>query len=90
MTTTRLAGRRPLYEAAKSVGRTLASAREARGLSQESVALSAGIAVVTLSNLERGVSSSGMPSNPTLATMLRLFEVLDIEVATTIATQAML
>jgi len=78
---------RSLCEAAGSIGRTLAAAREAHGLSQEAVALRAGIAVVTLSNLERGVSSCGTPSNPTLGTLLRLFDVLNIEVVTTIATQ---
>lgn len=90
MTVSSPAVRRPVYEAARSIGRTLATAREAQGLSQEAVALRAGIAVVTLSNLERGVSSAGTHSNPTLDTLIRLFDVLDIHVITTIAAQMML
>jgi len=72
-------GQRELQRASAHLATTLRNARQSLGLSQEQVAFRAGIAVVTLSNLERGISSSGTPANPTLRTLLRIFEVLGIQ-----------
>lgn len=48
------------------------------GLSQEVVALNAGLAVITYGGLERGMSRGGGAANPTLETLLRVFHVLGI------------
>lgn len=64
--------------AAISLGEMLRAARVHHGLSQEQVALEAGIAVYTYGNLERGRSRSGI-ENPTLDTLLRVFLALSIE-----------
>lgn len=55
------------------LGRLLREVRLRRGLSQEAVALRAGLAVFTYARIERGRSA-----NPTLRTSLRILEVLDI------------
>ncbi|MFB8191350.1 helix-turn-helix domain-containing protein [Microbacterium sp. NPDC055988] len=52
--------------------------RTARGLSQEQVAHAANLSTYTYSCLERGVSPSGGPANPTLETLLRTFDALQI------------
>jgi transcriptional regulator with XRE-family HTH domain len=61
------------------LGRTLRAIRSQRGLSQEQVALDAGIAVYTYGCLERGSTPSGMPTNPTLDTILRVLEALEVD-----------
>lgn len=63
---------------AAQLGEALRAIRIQRGLTQEEVALEAGIAVFTYGNLERGRSRSGV-ENPTLDTLLRVFRALDVE-----------
>lgn len=66
--------------AARAVGRALSTARKRKGASQEAVALQAGVAVATLSNLERGVSGCGGTANPTLWTLVKLFATLGVRI----------
>ncbi|WP_375384404.1 helix-turn-helix transcriptional regulator [uncultured Microbacterium sp.] len=61
------------------IARVLRSARARAGLTQEQVAHSAGIAVITYGSLERARSSRGAGSNPTLETISRVFNVLNID-----------
>lgn len=56
--------------------------REARarlGVSQEEVAVRAGVTVSTYGCIERGRSIMGNPVNPTMDTLVRVFVVLGIE-----------
>nr|WP_091738236.1 helix-turn-helix transcriptional regulator [Microbacterium azadirachtae] len=57
----------------KDFGQRLRELRYRRGLSQEAVALRAGLAVFTYARIERGKSA-----NPTLQTSLRIIEVLNL------------
>lgn len=63
---------------ARQLGATIRAARAERGLSQEQTAVRAGIAVKTYRRLERGGTSSGGKSNPTLDTTLRVLVVLEL------------
>lgn len=48
-------------------------------MTQEQVALAAGISVHTYSSLERGQSPTGGVANPTIDTILRVLTVLEVE-----------
>lgn len=61
------------------VGEDLRAHRLERGMTQEQVALRAGISVQTYSCLERGCSPSGGVANPTMATLIRILDALEIE-----------
>jgi len=67
------------FAVTQSLGIVLQRERLVRDLSQEFVAQNAGLAVITYGSLERGQSRSGGPANPTLETLLRVFEVLEIK-----------
>ena len=54
--------------------------RRERGLSQESVAHRAGIALYTYQKFEKGESKPGTPMNPTYHTLLSLAWVFDLPV----------
>ena len=51
-----------------------------RGLSQERLAVAAGLTAFTLRKLEAGVSNPGTPANPRLRTVVALAEVLGVDV----------
>ena len=58
----------------------LRNLRRERGLSQESVAHRAGIALYTYQKFEKGESKPGTPMNPTYHTLLSLAWVFDLPV----------
>lgn len=71
---------RPLYiSIVGRFGMRLRNLRARRGLSQEQVAHKAGLAVQTYSCLERGTTPAGGYANPTLETILRVLQVLEVE-----------
>ncbi|MEX0428454.1 helix-turn-helix domain-containing protein [Nocardioides sp. DS6] len=74
-------GRLTVDEFARLVGHNLASARQAKGLSQEHVARMVGIAGYTYQKYEKGESRPGAPMNPQMGTLLALCQVLDVELA---------
>lgn len=76
---TELEHRQRKLKASDELARIIRSARLARGMSQEQVALDAGIALYTYSCLERGIATSGDAANPTLDTVLRVFGALDLD-----------
>ena len=61
------------------LARALCAARVRLGASQEAVALAAGIAVTTYRDLEVGHSRNGGLANPRLDTIVRVFQVLEID-----------
>lgn len=65
--------------AASRLAASLRQLRSARGISQEKVALDAGISVRTYSYLERGLSPAGSDANPTLETILRVLTALEVD-----------
>ncbi|WP_366247014.1 helix-turn-helix transcriptional regulator [Microbacterium sp. 13-71-7] len=73
----------PHCGAVQSLAQLLRRRRTSAGLSQEEVALAAGLALHTYSSLERGETAVGTLANPTFSTMFRVFRVLDIEVVLT-------
>lgn len=62
------------------LGYRLRDLRRERGLSQESVAHRAGIALYTYQKFEKGESKPGTPMNPTYHTLLSLAWVFDLPV----------
>jgi len=62
-----------------SLGSWLRRARDRRGLSQEAVALAAGLAVTTYARIERSATADRL-ANPTLGTFVRLAIALDVTV----------
>lgn len=68
------------FRAACALGDLLRTSRITQGLSQEHVAFEAGLAVVTYGSLERGQSRNGGFANPTLGTLLRVFDALSVAV----------
>lgn len=66
-------------EAVQSLGNSLRLLRERRGLSQEAVAISAGISTHAYGCLERGKTPSGADANPTFDTLIRVCRALEIE-----------
>lgn len=59
----------------------LRNLRAERGLSQESVARQAGLALYTYQKFEKGESKPGTPMNPTYHTLLSLAWVFDLDVS---------
>lgn len=53
-------------------------ARLAKKLSQEHIAIAAGISCGTYKSLEKGITPSGALPNPTLSTLLRVLSALDL------------
>ncbi|WP_082690503.1 helix-turn-helix transcriptional regulator [Mycobacterium sp. M26] len=69
-------------DVAETLGRRLAELRQARGLTQETVAQAAGISRNHYQLLECGIGQRGerKPANPRLSTLIALSEVLGITV----------
>jgi transcriptional regulator with XRE-family HTH domain len=64
------------HDVADGLAKRLRTTRSLRGLTQEGVALAAGLSVQQYSALERGRVPSGRVANPTLDTLIRVFTVL--------------
>ncbi|WP_076495418.1 helix-turn-helix transcriptional regulator [Microbacterium sp. RURRCA19A] len=64
---------------ASSIGIFIRETREEKGLSQDSVARISGLSTHAYGCLERGVSPSGRDANPTIDTLLRVSEALEID-----------
>lgn len=73
---------RPWEAYARDLGILLQRERLRRGLSQERLAVAAGITAFTYRKLEKGESNPGTPSNPRLLTLVAIAEVLAVPVAT--------
>ena len=71
----------PWVAYARELGVRLHRERVRRGLSQERLAVAAGITTFTYRKLEKGESNPGTPANPTLRTLVALAEVIDMPVA---------
>ena len=69
-----------LGAAATNLGVGLERARIAQHLSQEEVAFAATVSVQTYGSLERGMTQGGRYTNPTLQTLLMVFQALEIPV----------
>lgn len=67
----------PWVAYSRDLGRNLQAARSRVGLTQERVALSAGISTFTYQKMENGESNPGTPSNPRLQTLICLSVVLE-------------
>lgn len=67
-------------DCSQRLGYRLRDLRRERGLSQESVAHRAGIALYTYQKFEKGESKPGTPMNPTYHTLLSLAWVFDLPV----------
>lgn len=68
-------------EFARELGMNLRRRRDALGLTQEAVAERAGISLYAYQQYERGaVTRGGASTNPRLATVLMLCEVLDVPI----------
>jgi transcriptional regulator with XRE-family HTH domain len=65
----------------RALGLALQRRRVELGLSQEQTAHAAGVTRSHYQLLERGLSRRDSPANPSLATVVALSQVLDIEVA---------
>ena len=63
----------------RAIGAEIRAARISADLTQEDVAHQAGLSVQTYASLERGYSSTGAGTNPTLDTLLRVLTTLGIE-----------
>ncbi len=66
---------------ARELGICLQRERLRRGLTQERLAVAAGIAAFTYRKLESGESNPGTPANPRLRTLVALAEVLGVPVS---------
>ncbi len=66
---------------ARDLGIRLQQERLRRGLTQERLAVAAGITAFTYRKLEKGESNPGTPANPQLRTLVALAEVMDVPVA---------
>ncbi|MBM6676857.1 helix-turn-helix transcriptional regulator [Olsenella uli] len=66
---------------ATRLGYRLRDLRRERGLSQETVAHRAGLALYTYQKFEKGESKPGTPMNPTYHTLLSLAWVFDLDVS---------
>lgn len=64
----------------RQVGLRLHEARIDAGLSQEQLAVRAGITRATYSQLEKGLTRPEVPANPTLYTLVSLGQVLGVNV----------
>ena len=65
---------------ARQIGVRLHQLRVERGLSQERLAVAAGISACTYRKLEKGESNPGTAANPRLRTLVALAEVLEVPV----------
>jgi transcriptional regulator with XRE-family HTH domain len=65
----------------RDLGTRLSQARIAKGLTQERLAVAAGITSFTYRKLEKGESNPGTSANPRLKTLVALAEVLDVDLA---------
>jgi transcriptional regulator with XRE-family HTH domain len=70
----------PWVAYARELGVRLHRERVRKGLSQERLAVAAGITSFTYGKLEKGESNPGTPANPTLRTLVALAEVMDVTV----------
>lgn len=66
---------------ARELGVRLHRERVRSGLSQERLAVAAGITAFTYRKLEKGESNPGTPANPRLHTLVALAEVMGVPVA---------
>lgn len=66
---------------ALELGVTLHRARIDRGITQERLAVAAGITTFTYRKLEKGESNPGTPANPRLRTLVALAEILELPTA---------
>ncbi len=71
----------PWVAYARELGVRLHRERIEKGLSQERLAVAAGITSFTYGKLEKGESNPGTPANPTLRTLVALAEVMDVTLA---------
>lgn len=65
---------------ARALSLHLRDLRQACGLTQEEVAERAGMASNTYQRYERGISKKGRPANPTLASLISIACVFDVDV----------
>lgn len=70
----------PWASYARALGVRLHQERVRRGLTQERLAVAAGITAFTYRKLEKGESNPGTPANPRLRTLVALAEVMDIPI----------
>ncbi len=77
---TALATDYPWADYMREFGLNLRKIRTEAGMTQERVALSAGISLFTYQKMEKGESNPGTPANPRLQTLLALSFVLEVEV----------
>jgi transcriptional regulator with XRE-family HTH domain len=71
----------PWAEFAQALGRNVARAREAAGLSQERAAAVAGLSKYGLGLLEQGVQRPDNAANPKLRTLVALSHALGVELS---------
>lgn len=71
----------PWVAYARALGVRLHQERVRRGLTQERLAVAAGITTFTYRKLEKGESNPGTPANPRLHTLVALAEVIGVPVA---------
>ncbi|GEK85188.1 helix-turn-helix transcriptional regulator [Microbacterium aerolatum] len=71
-----------------TLGLQIRRLREAKGLSQETVAYRAGLSRLTYLRYERGEAQSGAPANPTLLTLLALSQVFEVSLQELLPTNA--
>ncbi len=71
----------PAWEVfARELGDNISAVRESKNLSQEHVAIAAGLSRHTYQRLERGLKSKTEPTNPTLYTLLSICQVLSVRI----------
>jgi transcriptional regulator with XRE-family HTH domain len=63
----------------RELGVRLHRARVRKGLTQERLAVAAGVTAFTYHKLEKGESNPGTPANPRLRTLVSLAEVLEVD-----------
>ena len=64
---------------ARELGLRLQRLRHERGMTQERLAVAAGITAFTYRKLEKGESNPGTPANPRLRTLVALAAALNVE-----------
>lgn len=72
----------PWMQYSLDLGRNLQNARVRAGLTQERVAMAAGISTFTYQKMENGESNPGTPANPRLQTLISLSVVLHQDLCT--------
>ena len=73
---------------ARDLGVRLHRLRVEKGLTQERLAVAAGVTTFTYYKLEKGESNPGSPANPRLRTLVSLAEVLGVDVRDLLPRQA--